>query len=151
MEKNIKKECIYMHDWATLLYSRNWQNIVNQLHFTLFYFIFCFLGLQMWHMKVPLGAESEVLAYTTARTTWDRSCIWDLQHSNARSFAHWARQGIEPTSSWILAGFVTCWAVTRTPTTIFWFKKMKYHHQKRVDLINFIIINDVYLILQCVK
>ena len=25
--------CIYMIDWVTLLYSRNWPNIVNQLCF----------------------------------------------------------------------------------------------------------------------
>ena len=39
MEDNEKKNIyiyiydiyIYMHDWVTLLYSRNWQSIVNQL------------------------------------------------------------------------------------------------------------------------
>ena len=31
MEKNIKKECIYMYDWIILLYTRNEHNIVNQL------------------------------------------------------------------------------------------------------------------------
>ena len=30
MEKNIKKN-VYMCNWITLLYSRNWHNIVNQL------------------------------------------------------------------------------------------------------------------------
>ena len=42
----------------------------------------------------------------------------------AGSLAPWVRQGIEPTSSWILVGFITCWATTGTPTfsfnTIFW-------------------------------
>ena len=49
-------------------------------------------------------------------------------HSNARSephlqtltqlvatpdpLTHWARPGIEPASSWILVGFLTCWAAT---------------------------------------
>ena len=28
-----KKECMYVYDWVTLLYSRNWHNIVNQLYF----------------------------------------------------------------------------------------------------------------------
>ena len=28
----------------------------------------------------------------------------------ARSLTHWARPGIEPTSSWMLVGFVNCWA-----------------------------------------
>ena len=31
-------------------------------------------------------------------------------HSNARSPTYQARPGIEPTSSWILVRFVTCWA-----------------------------------------
>ena len=29
--KKKKKECTYMYDQVTLLYSRNWRNIVNQL------------------------------------------------------------------------------------------------------------------------
>ena len=33
MEKNIKKECLYVYNWVTLLYSRDWHNIVNQLYF----------------------------------------------------------------------------------------------------------------------
>ena len=28
-----EKQCIYMYAWATLLYSKNWCNTVNQLHF----------------------------------------------------------------------------------------------------------------------
>ena len=36
-------------------------------------------------------------------------------HGNAGSFTHWARPGIEPTSSWTLAGFLTCWAMMGTP------------------------------------
>jgi len=28
-----EKECMYMSDWVTLLDSRNWHNIVNQLYF----------------------------------------------------------------------------------------------------------------------
>ena len=28
-----EKECVYKYDWITLLYSRNWYNIVNQLYF----------------------------------------------------------------------------------------------------------------------
>ena len=33
MEKNTKKECLYAYKWVTLLYSRDWHNIVNQLYF----------------------------------------------------------------------------------------------------------------------
>ena len=33
-EKNLKEnECEYMYNWITLLYSRNYDNIVNQLYF----------------------------------------------------------------------------------------------------------------------
>ena len=31
----IEKECVCMHDWVTLLFSRNWHNIVNHLYFDL--------------------------------------------------------------------------------------------------------------------
>ena len=34
MEKNIyKRECLYVYNWVTLLYSRDWHNIANQLYF----------------------------------------------------------------------------------------------------------------------
>ena len=33
MEKNIKKECLYVYNWVTLLYSRDCHSIVNQLYF----------------------------------------------------------------------------------------------------------------------
>ena len=39
-----------MYDGVTLLYSRNWHNIINQLDFNK---IFVFLGLHLPHMKVP--------------------------------------------------------------------------------------------------
>ena len=61
---------------------------------------FAFFGggvLHPRHMKVSqLGVESELQlpAYTTA-------------HGNARFLTRWTRLGIEPTSSWILVGFVT--------------------------------------------
>ena len=34
-ETNIQKEHIYIYDWVTLLYSRNWHSIVNQLYINL--------------------------------------------------------------------------------------------------------------------
>ena len=38
-----------------------------------------------------------------------------VAHSNAGSLAHWVSPGIEPASSWILVGFVNCWATKGTP------------------------------------
>ena len=43
------------------------------------------------------------------------SATYPTAHSNAESLTHCVRPGIEPTSSWILVGFVTCWATTGTP------------------------------------
>ena len=34
------------------------------------------------------------------------------------SLTHWAGPGIEPSSSWIPVGFVTCWATVGTPRTL---------------------------------
>ena len=31
MKKNIKIECLYVYNWVTLLYNRDWHNFVNQL------------------------------------------------------------------------------------------------------------------------
>ena len=41
MEK-IKKECIYVYNWVTLLYSRGWHNIINQLY----------IKKKMWHISL---------------------------------------------------------------------------------------------------
>ena len=38
---------------------------------------------------------------------WAMSVTYTTAHSNARSLTHWVRPGIEPASSWILAGFIT--------------------------------------------
>ena len=35
------------------------------------------------------------------------SATYTTAHSNTESLTHWAKPGIEPTSSWILVGFVT--------------------------------------------
>ena len=71
-------------------------------------------------MEVPrLGIKSELqlLAYTTATTPPDPSCICNLitAHGNAGFLTHWARPGIKLALSWILVGFLTHWATTGTP------------------------------------
>ena len=80
--------------------------------YLLTYLLIVFLGLHLQHMEVPrLGVESELqlLAYTTTIATQDLSYVCDLYHSSrqCQSLTHWARPGIEPMSSWILARFVT--------------------------------------------
>ena len=60
-----------------------------------------------------LGVESELqlLAYTTATAMPDpsqaASATYTTAHGNAGSLTHLTRPRIEPTSSWILIGFVT--------------------------------------------
>ena len=43
------------------------------------------------------------------------SATYTTVHSNAGSLTQWARPGIEPTSSWMLVGFINHWAMTGTP------------------------------------
>ena len=60
-------------------------------------------------MEVPrLGVESE-LQLLDATATWDPSFICDLHHSSwqCQILNPLSKPGIEPTSSWVLVGFVT--------------------------------------------
>ena len=78
----------------------------------LFYLVF--LGPHLRHRDVPrLGVQSELqlLAYTTP-------------HGNSGSLTQWARPGIEPRSSWMLVGFINCWAMSGTPVV---FLKQRKH------------------------
>ena len=60
------------------------------------FFVFIFLGLQVWRMEVPrLGVESELQAYTTATATQDPSLVCEL-HGNAKSLTHEQGQGSNP-------------------------------------------------------
>ena len=58
---------------------------------------------------------------TGAYNTWDPSHICHLHYSscNSGSLTPWVGPGIEPTSSWILVGFVNHWAMMGTPWMIF--------------------------------
>ena len=82
-----------------------------------FIYLFVFLGPHPAHMEVPrLGVKSELQlpAYTTA-------------HGNAESLTHWARPGIEPTSSWVLVGFVTAERQWERPRFIFFYDFIEVH------------------------
>jgi len=43
------------------------------------------------------------------------SATHTIAHGNAGSLIHWARPGIEPTTSWFLVGFANHWAMMGTP------------------------------------
>ena len=66
------------------------------MHFIFILFYFCFLGPHVAYG----GSQARGLIRATAA---------DLHqsHSNTRSLAHWARQGIEPATSWFLVDFVS--------------------------------------------
>ena len=57
----------------------------NLYIYTHFFFFFCFLGPHPQHTEVPrLGVKSklQLLAYITARVTWDLSHVCNLHHSS---------------------------------------------------------------------
>ena len=96
---------LFLLSWQFLLSFQKW----NILSLSIF---FGFLGPYLRHMEVPrLEAESELqlLAYTTAtpQPQQHKSVTYTTAHCNARSLTHWAKPGIEPTSSWILVRFVS--------------------------------------------
>ena len=104
------------------------------LHFLLFFF-FAFLWKQKnpWHMEVPrsrgrIGAIAASLHHSCWFTPQAQQCqiptasvTYTTAHGDAGSLTHWARPGIEPTTSWFLVRFVNPWAMTGTPSHSFLF------------------------------
>ena len=75
--------------WGCTLFISFWIYLFFffKANFTLFIYLFCFLGLHQQHMKIPRsGVESELqlLAYTTAIAMQDPSCICHLHHSSGQ-------------------------------------------------------------------
>ena len=76
------------------------------------FLFFFFLGPHPWLMEVPrLGVESQLQlpTYAIATATREVSYIYGLHHSSQQHQiqTHWARPGIDPASSWILARFAS--------------------------------------------
>ena len=73
-----------------------------------FLFFCLFLGPYPW-MEVPrLGVEWELWPQPQQCQIRASSVTYTTTHGgNARSLTHWARLGIEPTSSWLLVTFVS--------------------------------------------
>ena len=71
-------------------------------------------------MEVPRpGVPSELQLLPTPQPQplwiWATCATYTIAHGNAGSLTRWARPGIEPTSSWVLVGFVNHWATRGTP------------------------------------
>lgn len=82
MEKNIKKECIYVYKWVTLLYGRN-EHIVNQLYFNLkkwdkkFQIILSYIGQSLSNFSrdtdplvIFLKASADSLSHCVSKKTF---------------------------------------------------------------------------------
>ena len=64
------------------------------------------------------GRVGAVAASLRHSHIWATSETYAAACNNARSWTRWARPGIEPTSSWILVGFLTHWATEATPPSL---------------------------------
>ena len=115
--------------WCQNNHADQWNRIQFYKYKKLVLFCFvAFLGPNLWHMEVPRpGVESELqlLAYTTATA-----------HSNAKSLTHWAKPGIEPTSSWILVSFITAEPQQELPKNWFFNKVLTAIQWKNIILTN---------------
>ena len=61
----------------------------KHLLFFFFFLSFVLTGLHLRHMEVPrLGVSMELLAYSTAITTRNPSCVSDLHHSSQQCWIH---------------------------------------------------------------
>ena len=97
--------------------------VINSLMFPLFKIfiqLICFLGMHQQHMEIPrLGSNRSYSCQPTPQPQQRRiraeSLNYTTAHGNARSLTHWAKPGIKPVSSWILAGLVNYWAMIGTP------------------------------------
>ena len=94
--------CIYIYTDPLFL---TWPGIPSGIYIlTSLFFFFCFLGPHPWHTEVPrLGVKSELQQCRV----WAASATYATAHGSARFLTHWARPGIEPTTSWFLVGFVS--------------------------------------------
>ena len=86
---------------------------------TMAVFFFFFPRAHPWHMEVPKSNWScsfRPMPQPQPCGIWAASVTYTTAHSNVRSPTHWARQVIKPTSSWILAVFVTLEPQCELPT-----------------------------------
>ena len=91
---------------------------------TLLLLLFCFFGPYLRHMEVPrLGVDLKLQlpAYTTATAnTRSEPHLWPTSQLTAMPDPQPLSEArIEPKSSWILAGFIICWATMGTSNTLY--------------------------------
>ena len=76
-----------------------------------FFFSFLFMVESMTYGSSQAGGQ--LPAYHSHSNSGSQPHLWPVLHcSNARSLTHGVTPGIEPSSSWILARYLTRWATT---------------------------------------
>ena len=93
------------------------------LYFTFFFFYFFlfYCHFRATHMTYGSSRSRSQIRAATVRLgsqqcqIWATSVTYTTASGNAESLTHWVRPGVEPASSWILVGFLTCWARVGTP------------------------------------
>ena len=77
-------------------------------YFTLSFFFFLSKAYGIW-MCLGQGSNQSYSCWPTPQQLriWATSVTYTTAHHNARSPTHWAKPGIEPTSSLILVGFIS--------------------------------------------
>ena len=88
--------------------------------FCLFVLFFVFQGHIYGIWRFPgYGSDRSCHSWPTPQSQepqiWAMSAPCTTAHGNARSWTHWVRPGIEPTTSWFLVGFINHSATTGTP------------------------------------
>ena len=87
------------------------------------FFFFFFLQPHPQHMEVPrLGLNQNCSCQSVPQLQphqiWATNAAYLAACSNVGSLTPWLRSGIQPASSWMLAGYLSHWA-TRTPGFFF--------------------------------
>ena len=89
--------CFLISIFLTASRGGTWSHILFLLLLKWIELIF-FLGLNLWHVKVPrLEVKSELQG-----RIWAVSVTYTTAHGKTGSLTHWGRPGIEPASSWII-------------------------------------------------
>ena len=108
-------------------------------HFFFFFFFLVFLpflGLLLCHMEgIPSygsnqSCSQQPIPEPQQHGIWAASSTYTTAHSNTGSLTHWARPGIDPTTSWFLVGFVNHCATMGTPNWVTSVQqKLKKHYK----------------------
>ena len=101
--------CVLLTHWATMGTSK-FVSCLFSLSLSLFFFFCLFRAAPMAYRSSQYRGQIGATAVSLHHSHSNMGSELHLQPTpqlNVRSLTHWARPGIEPVSSWILAGFIT--------------------------------------------